>query len=216
MNSNRPESSEGRKRITHMTNARGEIDYGHAWRYYCMGFTDEYGRSKPICRGGGGWTYLSNKERAGRMDKDYMTTDKLTDKVTDGLRCCKEWGVCESSCAENGCPYEDDELNCIRNLHEDAEDLIGRLERSNNELLKTVLRSGGRVIEKNEVETAFAIIEKSLDALTEAGNVVANEMLRASADGLLGLRHFLSSLFRRNEPCDEEDKAKWEALTTHE
>ena len=32
-------------KITPMTNAKGEIDYGHAWRYFQMGFTDEYGNS---------------------------------------------------------------------------------------------------------------------------------------------------------------------------
>ena len=48
-------------KITPMTNAKGEIDYGHAWRYFQMGFTDEYGNSIPI--GNGKWEFLSNKER---------------------------------------------------------------------------------------------------------------------------------------------------------
>ena len=48
-------------KITPMTNAKGEIDYGHAWRYFQMGFTDEYGNRIPI--GDGTLEFLSNKER---------------------------------------------------------------------------------------------------------------------------------------------------------
>ena len=48
-------------KITPMTNAKGEIDYGHAWRYFQMGFTDEYGNRIPIVDGT--LEFLSNKER---------------------------------------------------------------------------------------------------------------------------------------------------------
>ena len=48
-------------KITPMTNAKGEIDYGHAWRYFQMGFTDEYGNSIPM--EDGEWEIVSNEER---------------------------------------------------------------------------------------------------------------------------------------------------------
>lgn len=54
-------------KITPMTNAKGEIDYGHAWRYFQMGFTDEYGNRIPI--GDGTLDFLSNKERRAHWDE---------------------------------------------------------------------------------------------------------------------------------------------------
>ena len=79
MNGDRPETPDKKRKITHLTNGNGEIDYGHAWRYFSMGFIDEYGRSRPIIHEGDDWTYLPNKERNVADEQgipDYKQVDR--------------------------------------------------------------------------------------------------------------------------------------------
>ena len=59
-------NEEAEMKITPMTNAKGEIDYGHAWRYFQMGFTDEYGNRIPMKDKE--WKFLSNGERRARFE----------------------------------------------------------------------------------------------------------------------------------------------------
>ena len=47
-------------KITPQRNAKGEFDYGHAWRYYQMGFTDIYGNKRALPTDGE-WRVLSIK-----------------------------------------------------------------------------------------------------------------------------------------------------------
>lgn len=53
-------------KITPMTNANGEIDYGHAHRYFQMGLTDEYGNSIPM---DSDWEVLNNSQRRVTFDE---------------------------------------------------------------------------------------------------------------------------------------------------
>ena len=54
-------------KITPMTNAKGEVDYGHAWRQYMDGYTDEYG-NKIVTPCNGEWRFLSNEIKEGLWD----------------------------------------------------------------------------------------------------------------------------------------------------
>ena len=53
-------------------------------------------------------------------------------------------------------------------------------------------RGKGREIQKDDINTAFGIIEDVLNDLIEVGNGTTNKMLHADADKLFGLRYFLT------------------------
>lgn len=76
-------------------------------------------------------------------------------------------------------------------------------------------RGKGREIQKEDINTAFGIIQDVLDDLIEAGNGTSDKMLHADADKLFGLRYFLTWLFRQGDLEDAEckhDKERWEAV----
>ena len=61
---NPPENEHKEERlmiITPTTNKHGEIDYGHAWRYYQMGFTDQFGNPIQHETKDEDWRVLPNK-----------------------------------------------------------------------------------------------------------------------------------------------------------
>lgn len=75
-------------------------------------------------------------------------------------------------------------------------------------------RGKGREIQKEDINTAFGIIEDVLDDLIEVGNGTTDKMLHADADKLFGLRYYLKSLFRPDDLKHsgyEHDKKQWEA-----
>ena len=76
-------------------------------------------------------------------------------------------------------------------------------------------RGKGREIQKDDINTAFGIIEDVLNDLIEVGNGTTNKMLHADADKLFGLRYFLTWLFHQDDLEDAEckrDKEHWEAV----